>query len=111
MRVKVRTYGRTRAGGYQRIASELRKLAISVARSSVRRVLLDHGLRPAPRRDGPSWRQFLRQQAAGSIACDFFCVETILLRRRSVLFFSEIGAGRVHLAGQLCDAHSVAMRG
>ena len=85
--------------GYQRIAGELRRLAISVSPSTVRRVLIQAGLGPAPRRDGPTWRQFLHQQAAGIIACDFFCVETILLRRIYVLFFIELGTRRVHLAG------------
>jgi putative transposase len=37
-------------------------------------------LGPAPRRGGPSWREFLKSQAASIIACDFFTVETILLR-------------------------------
>src|SRR6266851_150507 len=56
-------------------------------------------LGPAPRRSGPSWRDFLRQQAAGMLACDFFTVETISLRRFYVLFFIELGNRRVHLAG------------
>ena len=44
-------------------------------------MLLRAGLTPAPRRDGPTWREFLRAQADGIVACDFFCVDTILLRR------------------------------
>jgi hypothetical protein len=47
----------------------------------------------------PSWRDFLRQQAASMIACDFFTVETISLRRFYVLFFIELESRRVHLAG------------
>ena len=85
--------------GYPRIVGELAKLAISVSPSSVRRVLLRAGLKPAPRRDGPTWREFLHAQAAGILACDFFCVDTILLRRIYVLFFIEIETRRVHLAG------------
>jgi putative transposase len=42
--------------------------------------LLTAGLSPAPRRSGPSWRKFLRRQAASVLACDFFTVETITLR-------------------------------
>ena len=56
-------------------------------------------LEPAPRRSGPSWREFLRSQAASIIACDFFTVETILLRRFYVLFFIAHGSRRVWLAG------------
>jgi putative transposase len=89
--------------GYPRIAGELAKLGISVAPSTVRRVLLRAGLNPAPRRDGPTWRQFLHAQATGILACDFFCVETILLRRIYVLFFIEVGTRRVHLAGSTAN--------
>jgi putative transposase len=57
--------------GYPRIAGELQKLGIPVSPSSVRRILLAAGLEPAPRRIGLSWSQFLRQQAASILACDF----------------------------------------
>jgi putative transposase len=75
--------------GYQRIAGELKKLGIQVSPSSVRRILTQAGLGPAPRRSGPTWREFLRAQA-GIVACDFFTVETALLRRYYVLFFIEL---------------------
>jgi putative transposase len=89
--------------GYQRIAGEMLKLGRRVSPSTVRRLLLAAGLEPAPRREGPSWRDFLRQQAASMLACDFFTVETISLRRFYVLFFIEIESRRVHLAG--CTAN------
>jgi transposase InsO family protein len=85
--------------GYPRIAGELLKLGLRVSPSTVRRLLLAAGLTPAPRRTGPSWREFLRQQAATVLACDFFTVETISFRRYYVLFFIELGSRRVHLAG------------
>jgi putative transposase len=85
--------------GYQRIAGELTKLGLSVSPSTVRRLLARAGLGPAPRRSGPTWREFLRRQAASIVACDFFTVETALLRRYYVLFFIEIQMRRVHLAG------------
>jgi putative transposase len=85
--------------GYPRISGELLKLGVHVSPSTVRRLLLAAGLTPAPRRVGPSWREFLRQQAASVLACDFFTVETITLRRYYVLFFIELGSRRVHLAG------------
>jgi putative transposase len=85
--------------GYPRIAGELLKLGVRVSPSMVRRLLLAAGLTPAPRRSGPSWREFLRQQATSVLACDFFTVETITLRRYYVLFFIELGSRRVHLAG------------
>ena len=85
--------------GYPRIAGELLKLGLRVSPSTVRRILLANRLGPAPRRAGPSWQQFLRQQAASVLACDFFTVETLTLRRFYVLFFLELGNRRVHPAG------------
>jgi putative transposase len=85
--------------GYPRIAGELLKLGVRATPSTVRRLLLAAGLKPAPRRAGPSWRDFLRQQAASMLACDFFTVETISLRRFYVFFFIELGSRRVRLAG------------
>jgi putative transposase len=84
--------------GYQRVAGELNKLGLAVSPSTVRRLLANAGIGPAPRRSGPSWREFLRAQAASIVACDFFCVETALLRRYYVLFFIELQTRRVQLA-------------
>ena len=54
--------------GYQRIRGELRKLGIRISATTVRTTLLRAGLDPAPRRTGPTWREFLRTQAAGILA-------------------------------------------
>lgn len=85
--------------GYVRIQGELRKSGIHVGAGSVRRILKAHGLEPAPRRDGPGWAEFLRAQADGIIACDFFTVETVWLKTLYVLFFIEISTRKVHVAG------------
>jgi putative transposase len=85
--------------GYQRIQGEMKKLGIAVSASSVRNVLRRAGLHPAPRRSGPTWRQFLRSQATTMLATDFFTVETIRLRTLYVLFFIEIGTRKVPLVG------------
>jgi transposase InsO family protein len=85
--------------GYQRIAGECRKLGVRVSASSVRNILHRRRLGPAPRPGGPSWTQFLRTQAAGVLACDFFTVETVTLSRLYVLFFLELDRRRVWLAG------------
>src|SRR6266700_3394404 len=66
--------------GYWRIQGELKKLGIRVSATSIRTVLLGNGLRPAPRRASVTWRAFLRAQAAGIIATDFFTVETVRLK-------------------------------
>ncbi len=57
------------------------------------------GIDPAPRRAGPTWRQFLTVQAHAIIACDFLVVETALLKRLYVLIFIEHGTRKLHLAG------------
>jgi putative transposase len=85
--------------GHRRIVGELKKLGLSVSETSVRNLPRRRGLPPAPRRSRLSWRTFLRQQAASLIACDFFTVETVSLRRIYVLFFIELQSRRVHLAG------------
>ena len=85
--------------GHRRIGGELAKLGLRVSPSTVRRLLARAGLGPAPRRSGPSWREFLRAQAASIVACDFFTVESVLLRRHYVLFFITHESRRVWLAG------------
>jgi putative transposase len=85
--------------GYQRIKGELQRLGVPVSATAIRATLRRHGLDPAPRRTATTWRAFLRQQAAGIVACDFFTVDTIWLRRLYVLFFIELDTRRVHLAG------------
>jgi hypothetical protein len=85
--------------GYQRIHGELLRLGIRVSATAIRTLLRRNGFEPAPRRAATTWRAFLRQQAAGIIACDFFTVETVGLRRLYVLFFIELDTRRVHLAG------------
>lgn len=83
--------------GYMRIKGECQKLGMSVAATTVKKVLRVAGLEPAPRRDGPSWSEFLRAQADGILACDLFTVETVLLRTLYVLFFIEVGSRRLHV--------------
>lgn len=85
--------------GYVRIAGELRKLGITVSATLVRNVLGRAGVPPAPQRAQLSWRAFLRQHAATTLACDFFTVDTVRLQRLYVLFFISIGTRRLeHVA-------------
>jgi hypothetical protein len=81
--------------GYQRIQGELQRLGVQVSATAIRSTLRRHGFDPAPRRANSTWRAFLRQQAAGIIACDFFTVDTVWLRRLYVLFFIELDTRHV----------------
>jgi putative transposase len=85
--------------GHRRISGELAKLGVTVSPTSIRRLLARARLGPAPRREGPSWREFLHAQAASIVACDFFTIETLFLRRYYVLFFIEHASRRVWLGG------------
>ena len=67
--------------------------------STVRDILKRAGLGPAPRRNGPTWGQFLRTQAEGIIACDLFQVDTVFGKRIYVLFFIAHVTRVVHIAG------------
>jgi putative transposase len=89
--------------GYLRIVGELKGLGMVISASTVKKVLRDERLGPAGRREGPSWREFLRAQAKSVMAVDFFTVDTVWRQRLYVLFFIETASRRVHLAG--CTAH------
>jgi putative transposase len=97
--VIVRLAVENRRWGYQRIKGELAGLGYQVSASSVRRVLRAHGIDPAPRRAATTWSSFIRQQASGIVACDFFTVDSVWLTRYYILFFIEIESRRVHLCG------------
>ena len=87
------------AWGHRRIQGELARLGHAIAASTVWEILHAAGIDPAPRRAGPTWREFLAAQAHAIIACDFLVVETALLKRLYVLVFIEHGTRRLHLAG------------
>jgi putative transposase len=72
---------------------------VRISATAIRTTLCRHGLDPAPRPATTTWPAFLRQQAAVIVACDFFTVETVWLRRLYVLFFIELDSRQVHLAG------------
>jgi putative transposase len=78
-----------------RIVGELRKLGITVSATLVRNVLARAGVPPAPERATSSWRSFLRHHGNTILACDFFTVDTVWLRRLYVLFFVSIATRRV----------------
>jgi putative transposase len=83
--------------GYRRIHGEVGRLGYRIGASTVWTILQRAGVDPAPKRSALTWRQFLRVQAEGVLAVDFFTVDTVLLRRLYVLFAIEVATRRVHL--------------
>jgi putative transposase len=85
--------------GHRRIQGELAGLGYQTAASTVWKILHQAGVDPAPRRNGPTRRQFLTAQARSILACDVFTVDTVLLKRLYVLFFVELATRQVHVPG------------
>jgi putative transposase len=84
--------------GHRRIQGELAGLGHRIAASTVWKILNSAGVNPAPRRTGPTWKQFLTNQAHGIIAADFFHIDTALGKRLYALVFLEHGTRRLQIA-------------
>ncbi|MCA1821171.1 MAG: hypothetical protein LC644_05275 [Pseudonocardia sp.] len=83
--------------GHRRVQGQLVRLGHRIAASTVWQILHNAGLDPAPRRSGPTWRQFLTAQAKAVLAVDFLHVDTVLLRRIYALIAVEHGSRRANL--------------
>jgi putative transposase len=85
--------------GYRRIYGELRRLGYRIGASTVWAILHRAGVAPAPIRSALTWRQFLRAQAKGVLAVDFFTVDTVLRKRLEVLLVIEVATRQVQVLG------------
>jgi hypothetical protein len=83
--------------GYRRIAGELAGMGRQTGASTVWAILKRAGIDPCPRRSGPTWGEFLRAQAKGILACDFFHCDTVLLTRLYCFAVVEHATRRVQL--------------
>jgi putative transposase len=96
--------------GYSRIRGALRNLGHDVGRNTIKRVLNEHGLAPAPKRGKTlPWRTFLKAHFGVIAATDFFTVEVLTLRglvRYFVWFVIDLESRRVHIAGVVRYPHN-----
>ncbi len=103
----IRLAGENTGWGLRRIVGELRKVGIELSKSTVSRILVDHGIEPSPKRCR-TWRNFLAQQWESMAATDLFTVEVLQgwgVKRVNVLLIMRLATRKVHLAGIIAEPY------
>jgi transposase InsO family protein len=99
--------------GYTRLRGAMRNLGHELGRSTIRRILAERGIEPAPERGKrTSWKTFLEAHWGAIAATDFFTVEVLTshgLVRYAVMFVIELETRRVHIAGIVNEAYDAWM--
>jgi len=89
--------------GYTRIQGALLNLGHNIGRNTIKRILKEHGIQPAPLRGRTmSWSTFIKAHLGAIVAADFFTVEVVSfygLIRYHILFLIDIATRRVEIAG------------
>jgi len=101
------------AWGYTRIRDAMRHLGHELGRTTVQRILKEHGIEPAhERRRRTSWKEFLSSHWEALAACDFFTVEVLTLWglvRYHVFFVMQVATRKVQIAGIVHEPHEAWM--
>ncbi len=99
--------------GFGRILGELKKLGVTISKSTVKNILREIGIDPAPKRGAGSWSDFIKRHLQSLWACDFFS-KRIVCRRGIVdifvLFFMHVGSRRVFVSGITANPDAVWMK-
>jgi putative transposase len=99
--------------GYTRIRDALGNLGYELARTTIRSILKEHGIEPAPERSKrTTWKAFLRAHWPAIAACDFFTVEALTwsgLTRFYVMVVIALQTRRVEIAGIIRQPHGAWM--
>ena len=92
--------------GYARIQGELKKLGITVAANTIKKILIKNGFHPSPNRTKGDWDRFIKRHIDTLWACDFFSKDVWTACGKVtyyVLFFIHVGTRRVHISGMTCQ--------
>ena len=89
--------------GYTRIKGALKNLGLKIGRSTIKRILREYGIDPAPiRGKRMPWAKFIKAHLGAIVGMDFFTVEVVTLHglvRFHVLFLIDIASRTVEMAG------------